>query len=297
METILIAGGSGLIGKELSALWKAAGHEVHLLTRGNPDPQNGIWHWDPDSGKMDGAALSGVTVLVNLCGAGIGDKRWTKRRKLELFDSRVGSTRCLWHFAQSTETLRHYISASGAVCYGFENDEKTYIESDPFGKDLMSVLTKEWEHAADLFAPKCTVTKIRTGIVLSGKGGALPVMAKPVRMGFGAVLGLGNQSIPWIHIQDIARVYDHAMTHRLEGAYHATAANTDNQTLTQAIARRLKKKLWLPNAPAWVLRLFLGEMSELVLKGLKTDNAKIRNTGFVFEYTNLDEALEVLGHR
>jgi uncharacterized protein len=294
METILIAGGSGLIGKELSAYWKAAGHEVRLLTRGNAVPESGIFHWDPDTGKMDEAALDGVTVLVNLCGAGIGDKRWTKRRKLELFDSRVGTTRCLWLFAQSSDTLQQYISASGAVCYGFANDEKTYAESDPFGKDLMSVLTKEWEQAADLFAPKCVTAKVRTGIVLSGRGGALPVIARPVRMGFGAILGSGKQGVPWVHIRDIVRACDHIMTNRLNGAYHATAANTDNATLTHAIARRLNKKLWLPKAPAWVLRLVLGEMSELVLKGVKTDNKKIRSTGFEFEYTDLDRALEVL---
>lgn len=292
METILIAGGSGLIGKDLSGLWKKAGHEVRTLTRGNADPRNGIFHWDPETGKTDPAAFGGVTVLVNLCGAGIGDKRWTKRRRDELFDSRVGTTRCLWHFAQSSGTLQHYISASGAVCYGFGNDEKTYTEADAFGKDLLSVLTKEWEQAADVFARKCTVTRIRTGVVLSGKGGALPVIARPIRLGFGAILGSGKQAVPWVHIHDLARLYDHAMRNRLNGAYHAVAANSDNAALTRGIARTLNKTLWLPKAPAWVLRLFLGERSEIVLKGLKADNAKIRTSGFAFEHTDLDEALK-----
>lgn len=292
METILIAGGTGLIGKQLSSFWREHGHEVRLLTRKSSQPEKGLFHWDPLQNTIDPEALGNVTVLVNLSGAGVGDKRWTKRRKQELFDSRIGSTQCLRKHAGAMPQLKHYISASGAVCYGYEQDEKTYVESDPHGTDLLSVLTAEWEAAADTFGNVCPVTKVRISFVLAAEGGALPVVAKPIRMGFGAILGSGKQGIPWIHLHDLVRIFNWTMTERLSGPYHANAGNTDNATLTRTIARVLKKPLWLPKAPAFVLRLVLGELSDLVLKGVKTDNSRIRSSGFVFEHLQLGEALK-----
>jgi len=291
METILIAGGTGLVGKQLAQFWKAAGHEVRLLSRGTSDPLVGKYQWNPLEQTLDEQSLEGVTVLVNLTGAGIGDKRWSKKRKQELYDSRVGTTRCLWKFAQSCDTLKHYISASGAVCYGFEDDQKTYKETDPFGSDLLSDLTKEWEAAADLFATKCLVTKVRISIVLSADGGALPTIAKPIRMGFGSFLGSGKQAMPWIHISDLVSIFDWVLTQKLEGVYHANAGNTDNASLTRAIAKTLHKSLWMPNAPSWVIRLLFGEMAVMVLKGLKTDNKKLLATGFVMEHLDLEETI------
>jgi uncharacterized protein (TIGR01777 family) len=292
METILIAGGTGLIGKRLSAYWKTAGHEVRLLTRGASDPENGIFHWNAMKGKLDEQAMKGVTVLVNLSGAGIGDKRWTAKRQKELFDSRIQTTRCLWRYAEKLPTLKQYISASGAVCYGFDDHDKIYVETDPFGSDLLSRLTKEWEAAADSFRRKCNVAKLRTGIVLAPEGGALPVIAKPIRKGLGTILGSGKQAIPWIHIEDIVRAYDWAMTHGLDGAYHATAGNTDNVTMTRTLAKIFRKRVWLPKAPAWALRLVLGTMSEIVLKGNKVDNTKLLSTGFELNHDQLEEALK-----
>lgn len=291
METILIAGGTGLIGKELQRYWKALGHEVRLLTRKPSDPLSGIYNWDPLKGEMDQRALDDVTVLVNLSGAGIGDKRWTASRRKELFDSRVGTTRCLWKYAQSSPSLKRYITASGAVCYGFEDDKKVYSEESAFGTDLLSVLTRDWEKAADLFAEKCPVTKIRISVVLAADGGALPTIAKPVRMGFGSVLGSGKQAMPWIHVKDLVRLFDWTLSKELSGVFHANAGNTDNATLTQLIAKVLGKKLWMPKAPSVMIQLLFGEMAVMVLKGLKTDNSKIRSTGFSFEYAELEQAL------
>jgi uncharacterized protein len=298
METILIAGGTGLIGNRLSQYWKAAGHEVRILSRNESNSKKGIFHWNPMKGELDKTALEGVTVIVNLSGAGIGDKRWTEKRRKELFDSRIQTTRCLWRYAENLPTLKQYISASGAVCYGYDHPEKMHEESDDFGtSDLLSILTKEWEQTADQFLRKCAVAKIRTGIVLASEGGALPVMAKPIRMGFGAILGSGKQSIPWIHIDDIVRVYDWAMSHRLNGAYHAVAGNTDNAELTRTLAKIFRKKLWLPKAPAFVLRIMLGTMAEIVLKGNKSANTKLLDTGFEFKHSDLGEALRDVYHK
>ncbi|MES2556900.1 MAG: TIGR01777 family oxidoreductase [Bacteroidota bacterium] len=292
METILIAGGTGLIGQQLTAYWQQQGHTVRLLTRQASNPETGRYHWNPQTSAMDAAALEGVTVLVNVCGAGIADKRWTKSRITELFDSRVGTTACLWQHAQSSPTLKRYLTASGAICYGFEDDTKTYTETDPFGSDLLSVITRDWEAAADLFAEKCPVTKIRISAVISGKGGAVPTIAKPIRWGFGTILGSGTQAMPWIHIHDLVRVFDWTLTHNLSGAYHASAGNTDNATLTRAIAKALGKKIWLPKAPGFALKMALGKMSVMVLKGLKVSNEKLISTGFKFEIKELETAVQ-----
>lgn len=292
METILIAGGTGLIGRQLQQYWSDLGHEVRLLTRKPSDPSLGIYNWNPLKEEMDEQALEGVTVLVNLSGAGIGDKRWTASRRKELFDSRVGTTRCLWKYAQSSSSLKRYITASGAVCYGFEDDDRVYSEESGFGTDLLSVLTREWEAAADLFAEKYKVTKIRTGVVFAAEGGALQTIAKPVRMGFGAILGSGKQAMPWIHLKDLVRLFDWILTRELSGVFHANAGNTDNATLTQLIAKVFGKKLRMPKVPSMVIRLLFGKMAVMVLKGLKTDNSKIRSTGFIFEYTELEQTLK-----
>jgi uncharacterized protein len=291
METILIAGGTGLIGQQLTAYWQQHGHTVRLLTRQPSNPATGRYHWNLQTSEIDAAALEGVTVLVNLCGAGIADKRWTKTRIKELFDSRVETTTCLWQHAQSSPTLKRYISASGAVCYGFEDDTKTYVETDPFGTDLLSEITRKWEAAADLFAEKCPVTKIRISVVVSGKGGAIPTIAKPIRMGFGAILGSGTQAVPWIHIHDLIRVFDWTLINNLPGVYHANACNTDNATLTRAIAKALGKTIWLPKVPSFVMKLVLGSLSVMVLKGVKVSNEKLISSGFEFEYGEVEEAV------
>lgn len=291
METILIAGGTGLIGRDLVKLWRKDGHSVRILSRGASDPEKGIFHWDPLKQEMDAEALDGVTVLVNLSGAGIGDERWTKERRKELFDSRIGTTQCLWKYAQSSDTLEQYISASGVVCYGFEDPQRLHRESDPFGTDLLSVITKEWESAADLFGQKCPVAKVRTGVVLSADGGALRPIAAPVRFGFGTVLGNGTQPIPWIHSYDMSQLYNFILERRLEGPYNALAENTDNRTLTRTIAKVLKRPLWMPKTPAFVLKMALGSMSSVVLEGLKADNSRIRSEGFIFRFTDPEEAL------
>ena len=293
-QVILIAGGTGLIGSELRNLWKSKGHEVRVLSRGTSDPAKGIFQWDPVKCSMDDRALENVTVLVNLTGTSIAGKRWSAKRRKELVDSRIGTTECLWKYAQSSETLNHYISASGIICYGFEDDNRLHTEDEPFGTDFLSEITEKWEVAADIFREICPVAKVRTSVVLSAKGGALPTIAAPVRFGFGAKLGSGKQSMPWIHIADLAALYDFIMEHRLFGPFNANAGNTDNQTLTQTIARVLKKPLWLPGVPGGLLKLALGEMASVVLDGLKADHSLIRSKGFEFRYTDLEKALRDL---
>lgn len=294
METIVVAGGTGLIGKKLVAFWENQGHTVRCLTRGPSDHQKGIFHWNPLKNEIDEAVFDKMTVLVNLSGAGIADKKWSKQRIKELYDSRILPADFLYAHTHNHPTFKQYISASGAVCYGFEDDWKIYKESDPFGKDMLSDITQKWEQSALQFESQVKVSLIRISVVLAKEGGALLPISKPIKYGFGAILGNGKQAIPWIHIDDLIRVFDFSMVHQLTGAYNANADNTTNATLTRTIAQVLKKPLWLPRVPAFALNLILGKMASVVLLGLKADSSKLQSKGFNFNYSNLENALKNL---
>lgn len=291
MERIVIAGGSGLIGTGLARYLRNAGHEVWILTRKETNPEHFFLNWDPDSKAIDPLAVENTTVLVNLCGAELAAKRWTKSRIKELYDSRVQTTLFLREAFQDSKTLKHYVSASGAVAYGFEEPEKIYTEADPFGKDTISDITRKWEKAADTFKACCIVSKIRIAVVLSENGGALQKLSAPIKKGIGAVLGSGRQAIPWIYSEDLYRIFEHVITHKLEGAYHASAGNTTNRELTQLIAKQLKKKL-LPAVPGLIVRILFGKMAVMLLYGNQVSNGKIHSEGFSFRHANLNSTIQ-----
>ncbi len=288
MSVILVAGGTGLVGKNLIAKLKSKNYDVRCLTRGKTDTKNGLFHWNSYEKTIDSNALEQVEIVINLSGAGVTDKRWTTSRKKELMDSRVKSTAYLYEVLKDSNTLKHYLSASGAVCYGYENPTKTFVVSDDFGKDELGKITQAWEKAATVFSFKCAVTKLRIGMVFAKEGGAIPVMAKPVKFGFGAILGTGKQFAPWIHIDDLSNQFIQCFEQQIEGVVHAVAANDTNEKITKAIAKRLGKKLWLPKAPAFILKLILGEMAELLLE---STTVEIDNR-FHYQYNNLEKAVE-----
>ncbi|TSJ39989.1 TIGR01777 family oxidoreductase [Fluviicola chungangensis] len=290
MEKIVIAGGSGLIGTGLANHLRKAGHEVWVLSR-KPSGLDGFLNWDPKTGSIDPDAITKTTVLINLCGAELAAKRWTKSRIRELYSSRVETTNFLFESFKDSADLKQYVSASGAVAYGFEHPEKIYKESDSFGKDIISDITRKWEKAADQFASVCTVSKIRIAVVLSESGGALQKLANPVKKGFGAVLSSGEQAIPWIYSEDLYRVFEWVIAHKLEGVYHASAGNTTNKELTKLIARTLKKRL-LPAVPAFAVRLLFGKMALMLLHGNQVSNEKIHSEGFSFLHGNLNSTIQ-----
>lgn len=294
METILIAGGSGMIGKALTRKWRTAGHRVRILTRKESDPHKKSYHWDPVEGTYDKAALDEVTVIVNLAGSGIADRRWTPKRKQQLLDSRVGTTEFLWEMAKDLPTLEQFITASGVNCYGYDKPERKHPETDPFGDDTLSEIVRRWEAAAGKFEEKCVVSKVRTSMVLAKDDGALGTITKPIRLFVGSPIGNGKQLSPWIHLKDLAGIYNHLMVNRIGGAFNANAGNSSNQELTKAIAGVLHKPLWMPNVPGKLLEFFLGEMASMMLETLQADNAKIRETGYQFRFEGLKEAVSDL---
>lgn len=292
MKSILIAGGTGAIGRALTAYLTSKGNSVKILSR-NPKRENEV-RWSPAEGIIDTDRLRDVQVIVNLSGAGIDEKRWTKSRKQELFDSRILSTKVLVEHAAAFPLLEHYISASGITAYGFDDGETEHPESDAFGTDFISTLVQAWENAADLFEAHVPVTKLRIAVVLNDRSGALPKLAAPIKWGLGAPIGSGRQQVPWVHITDLIRQVEWVMDRKLTGVYNTNAGNVSNAQLTKAVARALHKRLWMPNVPSFAIKLLFGQVSEILLSGAKASNATMRTTGFEHTYTDINSAVDDL---
>ncbi len=291
MKNILIAGGSGLVGKRLALRLVEKGYDVSILSR-EPKGSN-HFYWNPAKKEIDQTALSNVDVIINLSGAGIADKKWSNERKLELQNSRVGTNVFLYSLVDQMPNLRHFICASGINAYGY-NDAKIYKETDEFGTDFLSQLVRVWELSAEQFNTKCKVAKIRTAMVLSSKGGALGRLLPVIKFGLGSGIGKGIQASPWIHIDDLVEMYVFAVENELEGSYNALAGYDSNYDLMKGLAQTLRKPYWLPNVPGFVMRRLFGEMALMLLNGVRASNDKITERGFVFKFTNLKDALSDL---
>lgn len=287
-EHILIAGGSGFIGHKLMNLLNQH-HQVSVLTRNKAYlTKKGYFYWSPEDNEIDLRALKDVTVVINLCGAGIADKRWTNTRKKELIDSRVYPAAFLFKHMKSMYKLKQYISASGVNCYPVGPD-KIYTEEEAYGTDFVSKIVQKWEEGADLFQHNCKVVKLRIGFVLSVGEGGLKKMGTPIKFGVGSVLGSGKQAIAWIHIDDLVRLFEFAIEKELAGSFNAVAGNTTNEALTYTLAKKLKRKIILPKTPGFIIYLLFGKMASLLLTGIKASNEKIKKEGFVFERTELED--------
>lgn len=291
-EVFVLAGGTGLIGTKLREYLENLGHEVRILSRQKTNSSSGVFHWNPAKKELDENALVGMTRLVNLSGAGIADKRWTKKRKWEIINSRVEPTLFLAEKCKNHPTLKHYVSASGINCYDTNFPEKLYVESDPIATDYLSEVVRDWEKVANSFEPICPVSKIRISVVLTPSGGALAQMAMPFKFHFGAALGSGKQWLPWIHYKDLIRMIEFISLQNEGDTYNALGENVSNKYFMQTLGKSLKKPIWLPNLPGFILKIALGEMASMLLKGIQASNQKIKNKGFVFEFEKLENALK-----
>ncbi|WP_153392870.1 TIGR01777 family oxidoreductase [Chryseobacterium vaccae] len=296
-EIVLITGAGGMVAQELS---KKIGKEfeVRFLTRKKKHEHE--FKWDIRKRMIDGAALDGVSHIIHLAGANISEKRWTKERKEELISSRVDSAELLLKTIRDKKMkLKSFISASGINFYGTETTENIYTEDDMPGNDFLSEVVVLWERAADNFREQILaerVIKIRTAVVLSEKDGALKKMVPTIKYGIGSALGSGKQYMPWIHIDDLCSIYETALKNsEINGAYNAVAPeHTTNENLTKEIAGVLKKPLFMPNVPSFVLKLMFGELADALLKGSRASSQKIQSTGFRFRFPDLKKALEDL---
>ncbi|GHN00261.1 NAD-dependent epimerase [Cytophagales bacterium WSM2-2] len=293
-KKILITGASGVVGTDLTRNLLSKNYAVVHLGRTKKTGTVPSFVWDVGKMEIDEQALDGVDTIVHLAGANVGDGRWTAARKKEIIDSRVQSSQLLYNALKNKKhSVKAVISASAVGYYGFDSDQVIDEKTGP-GKDFLAQVTKQWEEAVDqIKSLGIRVVKVRIGIALSMTGGALKQMAQPVKLGFGALLGSGKQYVSWLHLDDLCGIFMKAIEdEKMNGPYNAAAAWATNEEITKAIARILKKPLWLPNVPPFMLRLIIGQMAEIVLTGSKVSSEKIKREGFHFRYQNLDEALQ-----
>ena len=303
MSTILITGGTGLIGSALSRMLVARGHRVIILSRGGVGAD--VAHWDPYKEVIDPEAIRSADFIVHLAGAGVADKRWTDRRKKEIVESRTRSSALLVKaLKEIPNKVQAVISASGIGWYGPDPaipNPRPFVETDPVDDDFLGETCRLWEESiAPVTALGRRLVILRTGLVLSNEGGALPEFSKPVKLGAAAILGSGRQVMSWIHIEDHCRLFLHAIEDgSWSGVYNAAAPQpVNNRTLTLELARRIKGRYFVPvYVPSLLLKIVVGELSIEVLKSTTVSIEKIHKGGFQFLYPSIQSALDNLTGR
>lgn len=296
MKNILITGGTGLIGKHLTNRLKESGYNVLLLSR-KPSSHDGlkVYSWDPDSGVIDPEALSAADYIIHLAGAGIGDRRWSEKRKKEILDSRIKSAGLIFDKLKETGLRPEaFISASATGYYGSMTSEKIYAEADDPATDFTGEVCRQWEESAEKFSGLGIRTvRIRTGIVLSSEGGALGRMSLPAKFGIGSPLGSGKQYVPWIHIDDLCRIYIKAIEDlSMNGAYNAAAPeHVSNSKFMRTVSEVMGRPFFFPAIPSFTFRILFGEMSSILLNGSRVSPEKIKASGYSFDYADLRSAL------
>jgi len=299
-ETVLITGGTGLVGKTLSKLLISKGCQVSVLTRNNKKSTEHIsyYKWNIEKQEMDERAVLEADAIVHLVGENVASGRWNSKRKASILSSRVKATELIYKvLAKHKNKVNSFVSASATGYYGTVTSEKILKEEDGVGSDFLASICSQWENSIDRFSSLgVRVVKMRTGVVLGRKKSALQKMLPPFTLGLGAAIGNGKQYMPWIHIDDLCKMYLLALKNvKMKGAYNAAVGdNLTNKELSKAISFQLKKPFFMPNIPAFLLHLIFGEMAIILTNGTRVSSEKIKATGFVFEYSKIEDALENL---
>lgn len=296
---ILITGATGLIGKEIVKRCHEQDISVHYLTTSiekiKSEPNYRGFYWDPKADQIDINCFEDVDAIINLAGVPIA-KRWTKRYKRMVLESRVQSLHCLKNALSNVKNhhVKHIISASAIGFYPHSYtkyyEETCNVPSPTFLGDVVAA----WESAVDEFEELgLFVSKVRIGLVLDKNEGALPQMVMPIKLGLGAAFGSGEQWQSWIHVYDLSQIFIHLIQNELDGVYNGVAPNpVSNTELTKAIAKALRKPLFLPGIPKFFMESVLGEMHILLYESQRVCSKKLVDTGFDFTYLNVQPALE-----
>ena len=303
METVIITGGTGLIGRALSSFLVSRGYQVIIFsrnpgTRRKPSPGISYAAWNIEKQAINEEAFQKAKYIIHLAGAGVADKPWTSARKKEIADSRINSSELLIKALKNIPNEIVSVVSASAIGWYKQNLPGPAVETDPPDSGFLGETCKAWENS---ILPAATLGKrlviLRTGIVLSNDGGAFPEFARPVRYGIAGILGSGKQIISWIHIEDICRLYLEAMLNtNWSGVYNAVAPNpVNNRTFVMELAKKMKGSFFIPMpVPNFILRMMLGERSEEVLKSSNISANKLKQLGFQFIYPTIDAAFRDL---
>jgi uncharacterized protein (TIGR01777 family) len=304
MQTILITGGTGMVGQSLTNVLLAKGYQVIVLTRQQKQSSRAHFsfaQWDLNKGWIDPAAIAAADYIIHLAGEGVADKRWTAARKKAILDSRVNSSALLVKaIKEYPNKVKAIVAASAIGWYGPDNEKSTasgFVETDLVDSSFLGDTCQQWEESMyPVKALGIRLVTIRIGIVFNKMGGALAEFMKPAKLGAAAILGDGQQMVSWIHQQDLNRLMLFALEQeQVEGVYNAVAPDpVNNAILTKAIASRFHTWAIPFHVPSFILKVMLGEMSVEVLKSAKVSASKILAAGFKFDYASMDEALDDL---
>ena len=308
MATVLLTGGTGMIGTHLQKILIDKGYAVIVLERDNAKEKllssKNITYakWNVEKAEIDKNAIASADYIIHLAGANVAEKRWTDERKKEIVESRTKSGDLLVKsLKEIPNKIKAVISASAIGWYGADTTQslqRGFKESAPAANDFLGETCKFWEASIQpVEQSNKRLAVLRFGVVLSNSGGALPEFKKPLKFGVAGILGDGKQIISWIHVDDLCRLLLFAMEQEnITGVYNAVAPKpVSNKTLTLQLAKNMRGKFHIPmHVPAFALKLALGEMSTEVLKSAAVNSDKISSAGFKFLYPSVEAALEDL---
>jgi uncharacterized protein (TIGR01777 family) len=294
---VLVTGASGLVGSALAPRLRAEGHAVMRLVRGAPAPGGEELAWDPAAGRLDPGALEGIDAVVHLAGENVAEGRWTPEKKARIRDSRVRGTRLLCETLARLERKPAVLASASAVgYYGSRGDEVLREESAP-GSDFLATVCRDWEAATTPAGEAgIRVVRMRFGIVLSPKAGALAQLAKAFQMNLGGHMGSGQQWMSWIAIDDAAGAILHLLqAESLEGPVNVASPNpARNRDFAQALGHALHKPAAV-GVPAFAARLAFGEMADaMLLASQRMEPARLVQSGYPFQFPELEPALRHL---
>lgn len=299
-KKVLITGGDGLIGRKLAGLLLKDGYKVNILSR-REKPSEGnkkYFVWDVSKGIIDEACFEGVEAVIHLAGENIAARPWSPARRIALLESRTSSIALIYETIKknAVSSVKTVVSSSATGYYGNRGDE-VLTEESGYGDDFLSYVCYSWEQAADSGKELgLRVVKLRTALVLDSVAGVLPKLAATAKKGLALVMGSGRQWMSWIHVEDMAAIYKHALENEMmEGAYNAcTLEPYTNEHFTQTLSAYFNKRFITPHVPKLALRIMLGSMKDLLLTSARVSPARLLSAGYKLKYPSLTSALRDL---
>ena len=299
MKTILITGGSGLVGRKLSRLLIEKGYNVIWLSRERyVKAEIPRYRWDYRRNEIDKEAVEQADVIIHLAGSNLGEDSWTRQKKQSIVESRVQTAQLLLDTLKSMDKkIDAFISASAIGFYGVKTTDKIFTEEDAsVESDFLSRTCRKWEDAAFRFQQELDVRTValRTAFVISKNSDAFRKMVLPTRFGLGAPIGSGNQYMSWIHIEDLCQLYLKAIEDTsMQGAYNAVAPEfINNADFMHALAKVMRRPFFMPHVPAFFMRLIMGEAADMILGGSRISAQKIQDAGYEFQYDTSEKAFK-----